>query len=131
MEDQLNRRMIVTLLAFVPLLLLLVLGSRFQPPLQPGSPAAIRAVEIAALPGGAMTAPVIGLEPSPLTLTPDAMDAARLKNDGDPFVTGPIAPALPFRFQGSAADFDNARDCLALAAMAEAGQSDVGQRAVI
>ncbi len=43
---------------------------------------------------------------------------------------GPGKP-LPFAFRGSAADRLRARDCLALAGMAEAGNDDAGQRAVM
>ncbi|MEQ1498886.1 MAG: cell wall hydrolase [Novosphingobium sp.] len=131
MDDPLNRRMIVGLLAFVPLLLLLLLGRNFTPPLAAGSVAAVQAAEIAALPGTALDAPVFATDVPLALLAPGAMDAARASNSGNPFVSGSIAPANPFHFQGSTADFDNARDCLALAAMAEAGQSDIGQRAVI
>ena len=132
MDDPLNRRMIVALLAFVPLLLLLLAGRNFHPPAalanQPDDP---RSAEVAALPGDALEAPLFTSDLPPALLAPGAMDAARASNSRNPFISGPIAAALPFRFKGSAADFNNARDCLALAAMAEAGQSDIGQRAVI
>lgn len=80
---------------------------------------------IAALPGLPAEAPVLGAEPSM------APDDARARNAAIPFFAGRIAPAAPFRFTGSGADLARARECLALAAMAEAGPSDVGQRAVI
>lgn len=131
MNDPLNRRMIVALLAFVPLLLVLLAGRAFAPGSQARSNEALLAAEISALPGGAADAPVLGPDLAPDQLAPDAMAAARAANAADPFVSGPIAAAAPFRFRGSAADFSNARDCLALAAMAEAGSSDPGQRAVI
>lgn len=131
MDDPLNRRMFVGLLAFVPLLLLMLAGRYVLPSPLAGSPTAAQAAEIAALPGGAVDAPVFGTDVPPALLAPDAMDAARASNAANPFVSGPIQPAKPFRFQGSAADFGTARDCLALAAMAEAGPSDSGQRAVI
>lgn len=131
MDDPLNRRMIVGLLALVPLLLVLLAGRYFHPPVRSTPAEAAQAAEIAALPGGAFDAPVFGTDIPPAMLAPDAMDAARASNARNPFITGPIPPALPFQFQGSASDFNNARDCLALAAMAEAGQSDIGQRAVI
>ena len=132
MDDPLNRRMIVALLAFVPLLLVLLAGRNFSPPQrQPGQPTTAQAAEIAALPGGAIEAPLFGSDLPPAMLAPGAMDAARASNLQVPFVSGPIATALPFRFSGNPGDFGNARDCLALAAMAEAGASDQGQRAVI
>ena len=132
MDDPLNRRMIVAMLAFVPLLLLLLAGRNFQPPAalaqQTSDP---RSAEVAALPGDAIEAPVFTSDLPPALLAPGAMDAARAANARDPFSSGPMPSALPFRFQGSSTDFGNARECLALAAMAEAGQSDEGQRAVI
>ncbi|WP_309623111.1 cell wall hydrolase [Novosphingobium sp.] len=132
MDDPLNRRMIVALLAFVPLLLVLLAGRNFSTPQrQPGQPTTAQAAEIAALPGGAIEAPLFGSDLPPAMLAPGAMDAARASNLQVPFVSGPIATALPFRFSGNPGDFGNARDCLALAAMAEAGASDQGQRAVI
>ena len=132
MDNPLNRRMIVALLAVVPLLLVLLAGRDFNPP-QPAlePPTSAQAAEIAGLPGGAIEAPLFGSALAPALLAPGAMDAARASNLQVPFVSGVIAAALPFKLSGSAADFNNARDCLALAAMAEAGVSDQGQRAVI
>ena len=129
MEDPLNRRMIVALLALLPIVLFAWICQSFVPP--PSKAEAALAAELAALPGNASEAPVVGLKPAPGVLSLDAMDAARAANAGNPFVTGPIDPAPPFRFSGSVADQYNARECLALAAMAEAGPSDIGQRAVI
>lgn len=131
MDDPLNRRMIVALLAFVPLLLLLLAGRFVTKPVHASPADAAQRAELAALPGNAADAPVFGTDLAPALLAPDAMDAARASNAANPFFAGPILPAEPFRFQGSSVDFNNARDCLALAAMAEAGQSDEGQRAVI
>ncbi len=56
---------------------------------------------------------------------------ALARNAAVPFVTQPVLPAQPFRFTGTSLDRQRAIDCLALAAMAEAGGSDAGQRAVI
>lgn len=57
-------------------------------------------------------------------------DEARKLNAAIPFALG--AGAAPsFRFIGNVADRNRATDCLALAAMAEAGHGDDGQRAVI
>jgi spore germination cell wall hydrolase CwlJ-like protein len=64
------------------------------------------------------------------TATLDAISALA-RNSEIPFVSGPIVPARSFRFTGSARDRHEATECLALTAMAEAGGSDKGQRAVI
>ncbi len=58
-------------------------------------------------------------------------DAARKLNAAIPFALTAGSPALPFHFVGSVADRNRATDCLAIAAMAEAGNGDDGQRAVI
>lgn len=80
---------------------------------------------LASLPGLPGDAPV-------LTTQPELPPAdARALNAAIPFYAGRIAPAVPFRFTGSSADLARSRECLALAAMAEAGPSDIGQRAVI
>ena len=129
MEDPLNRRMIVALLAMLPIVLFAIACQNFHPASTQAQ--AALAAELAALPGNAADAPIVGLEPPPGMLSPDAMDAARAANARDPFFSGPIQPAPPFRFKGSDEDQYNARECLALAAMAEAGPSDIGQRAVI
>lgn len=129
MDDPLNRRMIVALLALLPIVLFAIACQSFQP--RAATAETTQAAELAALPGNALDAPIVGLEPPPGSLSPDAMDAARAANARDAFVTGRIEPAPPFRFKGSAADLYNAQECLALAAMAEAGPSDIGQRAVI
>ncbi|WP_226697227.1 cell wall hydrolase [Qipengyuania flava] len=56
---------------------------------------------------------------------------ARARNAAVEFAAvGPGTPS-PFRFSGSAADRLRARDCLALAGMAEAGGGDGDQRAVM
>ena len=56
---------------------------------------------------------------------------ARARNAAVEFAAvGPGTPS-PFRFDGSAADRLRARDCLALAGMAEAGGGDSDQRAVM
>ena len=80
--------------------------------------------DLANLPGLPGEAPV--LAPSLLPA-----DDARARNAAIPFVKGPITPAPPFRFAGTGDDRARATECLALAAMAEAGPSDDGQRAVI
>ncbi|MFM5893297.1 MAG: cell wall hydrolase [Novosphingobium sp.] len=131
MTDPLNRRMIIALLAILPTFLFALASQAFNPPPQPVRPS-LMAAEIAELPGGPADAPLIteaALPQSALTL--DEMDRARAANLSDPFYTGLVAPAAPFRFTGTYADRTNARDCLALAAMAEAGNTDEGQRAVI
>jgi spore germination cell wall hydrolase CwlJ-like protein len=88
------------------------------------STAGINVEAFSVLPGQASDAPVLG-EPA------EPMDDARAKNAAIAFVPGPIEPANPFKFSGSALDVERATHCLALAAMAEAGPSDIGQRAVI
>lgn len=131
MTDPLNRRMIIALLAILPTFLFALASQAFNPPLQPVQTKLI-SEEIAALPGAPADAPLITTDlVPPEALDPDAMNRAREANLADPFFGGPIQPAVPFRFTGTYADRTNARDCLALAAMAEAGNTDEGQRAVI
>lgn len=130
MDDPLNRRMTVALLALAPLLLLLWASLRFDPAAagDVASPEANPALlaELQALPGRPGDLPPLDfIDPAPVGSDPRALNAAI------PFVGGKLDPALPYRFSGTAGDFANARDCLALAAMAEAGSSDPGQRAVI
>lgn len=84
-----------------------------------------RAPPLSQLPGLPGEAPVL-----PAPIVPDG-DDARARNAAMPFFDGPIAPAAPFRMTSAPSDFARARECLALAAMAEAGPSDVGQRAVL
>ena len=64
-------------------------------------------------------------------LAPLTEDEARRRNAAVPFADPHPIPARPFKFAGSALDRARATDCLALAAMAEAGGSADGQRAVI
>lgn len=89
--------------------------------------------------------PTVAARPEPVAPFPSRMaeapllaadavedpDAARALNAAVPFVGGRPPAAAPFHFSGTPADYANARDCLALAALAEAGPSDSGQRAVI
>lgn len=84
-----------------------------------------RGADLAELPGRGGDAPLLNGAP----LLP--MDEARARNAAVPFYTGRIEPAARFRFTGSPVDLSRATECLALAAMAEAGPSDPGQRAVI
>ena len=130
MDDPLIRRMLIALLAFAPTFLFVLAAQAFssQPP---PSPHQLAAAEIAALPGGPAEAPLITGGLTPQAMSPDAMEQARISNLSDAFFAGAIEPATPFRFTGTYADRTNARDCLALAAMAEAGNTDQGQRAVI
>lgn len=130
MDDPLNRRMTVGLLALLPLLLLIGISFRVEPsgatelPSQANSSELL--AQLAALPGSPTAMP-----PPDFTLPAAGIDDPRSQNAAIPFVAGMLAPSPPFRFSGNAIDFGNARDCLALAAMAEAGSSDPGQRAVI
>ncbi|WP_085810116.1 cell wall hydrolase [Sphingomonas sp. TZW2008] len=59
-----------------------------------------------------------------------APDDARSINAAVPFVSGPVPPARPFRFVGTADDFTRATDCLAAAVYYEAGDDATGERAV-
>jgi spore germination cell wall hydrolase CwlJ-like protein len=68
---------------------------------------------------------------SPLELAPLTHDQARARNAAVPIAEPDPAPARPFRLAGSPLDQARAIDCLAIAAMAEAGGSDEGQRAVM
>jgi len=61
---------------------------------------------------------------------PDPREA-RILNAAIPFGGDVGVAAQPFDFGAAAADRDRAVDCLAIAAMAEAGEGDDGQRAVI
>ena len=89
------------------------------------SSAVTPAVAIERLPAQATDAPVLG---PASTLAPAD---AKARNAADPFETADLAPAAAFRFRGSADDRTRATDCLALAALAEAGDDDQGQRAVM
>ena len=59
------------------------------------------------------------------------LDDAIARNAAVEIVEGGPCTAAPFKFTGSSADRARARDCLALAAMAEAGYGDADQRAVM
>jgi hypothetical protein len=60
-----------------------------------------------------------------------SMDEARADNAAVPFVEPRLIPARPYRFQGSPAARLQAIDCLATAALYEAGDDVHGQQAVI
>lgn len=60
-----------------------------------------------------------------------SMDEARAANAALPFARTPIKPARRYMFHGSRAARTQAIDCLATAALYEAGDDDRGQRAVI
>jgi spore germination cell wall hydrolase CwlJ-like protein len=60
-----------------------------------------------------------------------SMREARRLNDARPFVAGPIRPAKGFVFHGTPAAKLQAVDCLATAAIYEAGDDAQGQAAVI
>lgn len=59
------------------------------------------------------------------------MAQARAVNAAIPFVPGKIVPARPFHFHGTPAARLQATQCLATAAIYEAGADERGQRAVI
>lgn len=65
------------------------------------------------------------------TLTPLGHDAARARNAAIPFSIAKPQPARAFRYVGGSVDRARAVECLALAAIAEAGGGDPDQRAVI
>ncbi|MBX7495472.1 cell wall hydrolase [Qipengyuania sp. 6B39] len=58
-------------------------------------------------------------------------EEAKLRNAAIPVAEDALSPTTPFAFRGSSADRTRARDCLALAAIAEAGSGDADQRAVM
>lgn len=128
MDKPLNRRLTVTLLAILPLVLLICASLRITPSaaedLAPNRNPVLLS-ELARLPGSPDAAPAAQLALPSGSFDPRALNAAI------PFIAGKIDPALPYRFAGGVTDRANARDCLALAAMAEAGASDPGQRAVM
>ena len=82
------------------------------------------ATPLTALPAKGSDAPVIA-EPT------QAPADANAQNLAVPFSPDRLTPATSFRFTGSTQDRARAADCLALAALAEAGGDDAGQRAVI
>lgn len=59
------------------------------------------------------------------------MDEARAYNARIPFVSGKVPPAAPFHFHGTPAGREQAVQCLATAALYEAGDDPRGQAAVI
>ena len=88
-------------------------------------------------------APTRNSAPPPLDALPaDADDAsvvwsrlgpeeARARNASVPLAAGGVGTARPFAFTGNGVDRERATGCLALAALAEAGQGDADQRAVM
>jgi hypothetical protein len=114
----------------LPLLLLIWASFRIEPTGATELPVPANASEmmaqLAALPGSPAA-----LSPPDFAMPVPGIADPRSQNAAIPFAVSKLDPAPPYRFSGSAADFGNARDCLALAAMAEAGSSDLGQRAVI
>ena len=58
-------------------------------------------------------------------------DAARERNAAVPLAAIGVGKAAPFSFAGNGVDRERATGCLALAALAEAGQGDADQRAVM
>ena len=128
MDKPLNRRLTVALLAFLPLILLIWASFRIAPSSVAELSLERNPVllsELARLPGSPDAVPAAQLALPAGSFDPRALNAAI------PFIAGKIDPAPPYRFAGGITDRTNARDCLALAAMAEAGPSDPGQRAVM
>jgi Cell Wall Hydrolase len=91
----------------------------------PAAPGFVDA-ELEALPARPGEAPLLGSEAPPVD-----PGGALIRNAAIAFHSGKLDPATPFRFSGTPRDQSRATECLALAAMAEAGPSDPGQRAVI
>ena len=60
-----------------------------------------------------------------------SMDEARAANAALPFAGGPLRPPRRYIFHGTPAAREQATDCLATAALYEAGDDDRGQRAVM
>ena len=114
------------LVAIAVVLVVLLAWPTIHPhPAQPGAkPSGASATPLTALPAKASDAPVIA------TPTQAPADAKAL-NLADPFSAGTLNPAASFRFAGTTQDRARAADCLALAALAEAGGDDAAQRAVI
>lgn len=93
-----------------------------------GEPQRVRSPDTAAAPP-IETLPAIDADARPEKSDIAAGDAEAL-NASVPFDENPDA-AKPFVFAGNGIDRTRARDCLALAAMAEAGSGDPDQRAVM
>ena len=110
-------------LVLLPIALLALAGTLPGPA---ASPASVAPVETAERMPDLPASPEDTVVLSELTATD-----ARARNAAVEFAAvGPGTPS-PFRFDGSAADRLRARDCLALAGMAEAGGGDGDQRAVM
>ena len=110
-------------LVLLPIALLALAGTL---PGNAASPASVAPVETAEPMPDLPASPEDTVVLSELTATD-----ARARNAAVEFAAvGPGTPS-PFRFDGSAADRLRARDCLALAGMAEAGGGDGDQRAVM
>ena len=110
-------------LVLLPIALLALMGGL---PAPTASPPPISPVETAEPMPDLPASPEDTVVLSELTATD-----ARARNAAVDFAAvGPGTPS-PFRFDGSAADRLRARDCLALAGMAEAGGGDGDQRAVM
>ncbi len=126
-KNSLQRRLTVAVLAVVPLAVLIWASLRLAPEFAADEQHhhnPLFLADLAQLPG-----------------SPDAMLPAeklvaqgtdpRSLNAAIPFYNGRIHPAPPYTFKGTAIDLSNARNCLALAAIAEGGPSEQGQRAVM
>ena len=69
--------------------------------------------------------------PEPAAVRPLTMAEARTSNAAVPIDRGRRLPAAPYRFRGGPAEREQAAECLATAALYEAGDDLRGQRAVI
>jgi spore germination cell wall hydrolase CwlJ-like protein len=125
MPQVLRRDLLIALAAVLAMAAALGMFHWIQPAGKPVVPSTSDA-GFEALPARPGEAPVLGAQVPPV----DPGDALA-RNAAIAMFAGKLDPAAPFRFSGSPQDQVRAAECLALAAMAEAGPSDPGQRAVI
>lgn len=92
----------------------------------PGGPGAQRATPVR--PAGGVPLTLAGAARDDIAEGPDD---ARKRNAAVALSPAGLVAARPFQFTGSALDRARAADCLAIAALAEAGETDPGQRAVM
>ena len=125
-----SKRDFAPALALVGLLLLpfLFLGLFHQTPHSPVHDRAAAVEQVLPLPA-VPDLPATGEDT--VILSQLAADDAQARNAAVGFAEAGPGKATPFSFRGSSADRARARDCLALAGMAEAGGGDGDQRAVM
>jgi hypothetical protein len=125
-----SKRDFAPALALVGLLLLpfLFLGLFHQPPHSPVHDREAAVKQVLPLPA-VPDLPATGEDT--VILSQLAAGDAQARNAAVGFAAAGPGKATPFSFRGSSADRARARDCLALAGMAEAGGGDGDQRAVM